>query len=191
MRLNKQAIAYVLLPLWLAAVVFAFWWYKLRLISDLSQYQVDELFSAEHMVLAESDTPSDITIYHFFDKSCPCSKFNTEHVQDVNQKYKDKGVALIVVVPAQQDLMEAKLNFPDAKHIVANDTIQPPASPSLLITSQGKPEYIGPWSPGAICNGAEEDFASQVVDTLLTGSNYGFIRNYAKGCMCPWPKQIS
>lgn len=184
---KSQILAFALVTVWLILVAWAFWWFQLRFYSSMDQYIQDEFFSADSLQLSHKPNSQAITIYHFFDSSCPCTRFNTEHVQEVMQKYRNKSIEFVVVVPNEYALDEAKETFPNASFQVSQARNNPPASPAALIYSKDKAEYIGPWSPGAVCNSASEDYVSSVVNELLLDKTIDQTRYLARGCLCPWP----
>ena len=185
---TSKILAFCLVALWLVLVAWAFWWFQLRFYSSMDQYLKDELFSADSLQLAYQPHGSDITIYHFFDSSCPCSRFNTEHVQEVMLNYEHRAVKFVVVVPHESALTEAKSAFPNADFQVSPARSKPPASPAALIYSKdAQAEYIGPWSPGAVCNSRSDDYVTQVVDELLLNKTINQTQYLARGCLCPWP----
>ncbi|MGB0732355.1 MAG: DUF6436 domain-containing protein [Pontibacterium sp.] len=190
MKRVKHLSALIIFAMWILAVCVAFWWFQVRWISSLDDYTSDAWFDAETLQIpAVTQQIGKITLYHFYDETCPCTKFNTQHVIDVEAKYRSKNVELIVLVPSKEAIEDARETFPNAVDVLTTTSqFAPPASPAVLVTSaEAKPEYIGPWSPGAVCNGKDEDFVSAVVDELILGKKYEFIRNYAQGCLCPWP----
>lgn len=192
MRLKTETITIILVISWLLLMIWCFWWFYLRWQNSMDAFLRDELFSTTALVIKDKNTNVTTTLYHFYDQSCPCTKFNTEHVQNVIDKYDNQGVNFIVVVPNTESLFNAQVVFPRADHVVSRPDFKPPASPSaLIISTNSTAEYIGPWSPTAVCSSHKEDYVSQVLDELLQGNHFNQSHNLARGCLCPWPERIS
>ena len=191
----RQRWALMILALWLAVVLCGFWWFQWRWYFLVDTQTV--WFKGQGWVEA-SQSPDFIAdggngpvVVHFYDPACPCSKFNTEHVLALIEEYQGRGVQFEVRVPSADVQAQARQLF-GVPVAVAADAQRPAASPSALVLNQAQAAgrtvaYVGPYSAGAVCTGAEDDFVGLVLNRLLNQEKLGWESNLAKGCLCPWP----
>jgi hypothetical protein len=102
----------VVVVVWLLSIIWAFWWFQFRWINSLEDFTQDALFSADSFVIPNQPQSGLTRVYHFYDRRCPCSRFNTEHVKKVMALYHTKGIEFSVIVPTQADLTNAAKSFP-------------------------------------------------------------------------------
>ncbi|MBV0934500.1 DUF6436 domain-containing protein [Marinobacterium weihaiense] len=182
----------VLVVAWSLAMACAFWWFQLRWYQPLEHLTGDALFDSSRLQLSRSRPDQPLEIVHFYDGNCPCTRFNTPHVQSLAQQYETHDVQLRVLVPHPRQLDEVRQLFPGAVHEVATAANAPVASPSALVRSQALgTQYHGPWSPGAVCAARSGDYVAQVLDRLLAGKRQDQTFQVARGCLCPWPDSLS
>ncbi|PSL16201.1 hypothetical protein CLV44_102124 [Marinobacterium halophilum] len=185
-------LSLALVIIWMIAMGFAFWWFQLRWYQPLEDLTGDALFDSTRLQASQTRPDAALEIVHFYDGNCPCTRFNTPHVQALSQQYRSDDVRLRVLVPSADQLDKVRQLFPHAEHAVATPQNAPPASPSALVISRELgAQYLGPWSPGAVCNARSGDYVAQVLDQLLTGKRHEQTFQLARGCLCPWPNRLS
>lgn len=188
----KRFLPPLLVVTWALAMGFAFWWFQLRWYQPLEDLTGDALFSAEQLTLSQTTPDTPIEVIHFYDANCPCTRFNTPHVQELITRYQGEGLRFRVLVPESAQLSGARQKFPGIPVSVATQDNQPVASPAALVrTQQLGAQYLGPWSPGAVCSTRSGDYVAQVLDQLLGGEQRNQTFQIARGCLCPWAGQSS
>jgi hypothetical protein len=190
---SKNSLAWLLVATWLLGVVFAFWWFELRWYQQVTFEYHDAVFDSRTMMpdatMGASIKPDAVAkVIHYFDPECPCTRFNTEHVLELMERYQASGVKFEVRVPNTAGLEKALKIFSAPVQIVEY-AAAPVASPAaLVLDSAGLVHYIGPYSPGAVCSTRSGDFVSIVLDDLLEGRPALQDVNLARGCFCSWPE---
>ncbi len=190
--ISKPVLATLLVMIWACAMAAAFWWFQLRWYQPLESLTGDALFNAEQLDISRHEPDTPIEVIHFFDSNCPCTRFNTPHVQDLIEQYQKQSIRFRILVPDASQLTEARQLFPQVRIDVAARQDRPPASPAaLVLSSQHGAEYMGPWSPGAVCNSRSGDYVAQVLDQLVEGKRRNQTFQLSSGCLCPWSNNSS
>jgi hypothetical protein len=161
-----QRLAVLLLILWLALTVAAFWWYQARHIQRFNSFWASfEGTRLEHIAMPASERP---LVVHFVDANCPCSRFARPHIADLETRHRHARFATV-----------------DALAHPAISTASMPATPAVAIWSaSGELAYYGPYSGGQFC-GQGQDFVSTTLAALKEGYNPRWINQEAVGCFCP------
>jgi len=209
---KKNWFVSILVVGWLIATVFAFWWFQFKNIKtfDIDAvanqtvfFESGELGSRlENLIEAETKKGKKsgfISVIHFWNPDCPCSKFNEVHVNKIISDYRDKNVALTVVVSGKNAeqrkehslLAKQVFNLAAVKDIRSDWPMEkgPPSSPAAAIMNkQGKLVYFGPYSLGARCSPDKGGFVEKVLDRLSDDqlSQKKQLNTLAVGCFCPW-----
>lgn len=197
---------------WLVATVFAFWWFQFKNIKAFDKdaisnrtvfFESGELGNRlENLIEKESKTgkqPGSISVIHFWNPDCPCSRFNEVHVKKIISDYADKNVEFSVVVSgktsqqrnAYSELAKQVFNFDAVKAIRSDWPMEqgPPSSPAVAIMNkQGKLVYFGPYSLGARCSPDKGKFVEKALDGLSDEKlpQKKQLNTLAVGCFCPW-----
>jgi len=118
-----------------------------------------------------------ITLIHFRDNNCRCSRINDKHFNRIVETYSPRGINIITI------------NKHDLAH---NSPLQNiPSSPAAaIIDTHGKLAYFGPYSLNALCN-QENGFVETTLNTLLAQQSVSNIHTMGEGCFCPWRLQPS
>lgn len=155
---------------WLAASVFAFWWFEYRYWGAYSEQVV--MFDAEPIEelypILNKEAQNKPLIVHFKDDGCPCDRYRKAHLQ---------RIASDLVGTVQIELAR------DSDMLKGMDI---PASPSVAIwDADGHLAYFGPYSSGMTC-GQGFDFINMVLTKLAQGNNPAWVNSQGFGCFCPW-----
>ncbi len=189
--LNKKFIAWWLVFIWLLMIAFAFWWFELRWYRQVDFQYSDALFDSRTLLNDQSllqGKDHRATVVHYFDPACPCTRFNTAHVQELMATYLPKGVAFVIKVPNEAARQLAHQTFKQVPIDVVAAKNAPVASPAALVLNPlGQPEYVGPYSPGAVCTSKTGDFVGLALDDVIQGKGFKQTINLANGCFCQWP----
>ena len=57
---------------------------------------------------------------HFYNPDCPCSRFNTRHLQSLIGTYRD-SISIVIVVPEKTDVKKAQSEFGNELEILVDD----------------------------------------------------------------------
>lgn len=132
-----------------------------------------------------------LTLLHFYNPDCPCSRFNRDHLEDLMGRYKE-DVQFIVVV---QDEKEA---LPDAfRHAQAvydadgkiADLCGVYSTPQAIVLDQeGKIVYRGNYNRARYCSTRDTWFTEMVIKAKLAGQPIPVLPDLAYqayGCNLP------
>lgn len=170
---HRRSAALVIIAAWALTTVFAFWFYSLRQISTLSDHWVT--FTGMEIKLNQKMPKT--TIIHWVDPECSCTRFSLPHIEKLKQEYSAADHYIYSAADTQQTL-------PD---FVEKLKATPPASPSVMIFSEGgELAYYGPYTSGLVC-GSGKDLLEPIMQQLSRGNNPGWVNQEAVGCFCPWP----
>jgi len=161
---------YVLVALWLICMVAGFsYLVAQRLVTFDPNFTL--LNSPQKHILGQlkqyQSQPIALTIFHFFDDSCHCTKLTAEHRAAIDKVAKQDGFSVVYVD------IEGEEGMSDI-----------PASPAILITdAQSELLYVGPYATGIDCSAN-----NSLIDVVLNNYRQGFsaptIVSDAKGCYC-------
>ncbi|HEX5842253.1 MAG TPA: DUF6436 domain-containing protein [Pseudomonas sp.] len=184
-RTRKTLLTSLLLILWGAALLAAYWWYEARYLRSFNEQTT--LFQGEQLRLPDKLAgPGPIRLVHFWDPACPCNVGNQQHLAELIAHYQPLGVAFYAVQkPASQGQLPATLSGLQALPEVPGSA-QIPASPAVAIwDEQGRLAYFGPYSEGANCT-SSNSFIEPILEALSAGRPVQASNNLARGCFCEW-----
>jgi hypothetical protein len=123
---------------------------------------------------------------HFFNPSCPCSRFNIPQFKSLVKKYGDKVSFAIVVVNKDRTYSEDEIQDRfDLKIPVLSDTsiaisCGVYSTPQAVILDSGhKLYYRGNYNRSRYCTDKSSDFAQIALDSLLNNSSSPFFSELA------------
>jgi len=200
-----------LLAVWAVGVVVAFWHYELRFMRAFAPEVADArgaLFAGadlqarldpqllEALRLPPADAPSGVTVLHFWDPRCPCSRFNELHLNEIHARYGDKGIGWHVLTPPDAPPGAAaerrfRRHFGDYGAVVRFSSAPArlwqavPAVPAALVLGPAGASYLGPYAVGGLCTSANGQFVETALDQLLAGTHEPVFNLLAFGCFCP------
>lgn len=198
--------------IWLLGTAYAFWWFQFKDLRPFSSAATNKniFFDGEkmrgHLNKALSGSQDSgrkddkgSVVVHFWDPTCPCSRFNEQHVKQLMAEYRKRGIRFIVVArtesftdkKALQQKARAVFGEVDvvwSQDLGLNQSI--PSSPAaIILDSQQQLAYFGPYSEGAVCSAGSGRFVERILDNVLIGKNPQYINTLAYGCFCDWQKQ--
>lgn len=209
---KKSWFVAILVFLWLASTIFAFWWFQFRNIQAFDSnavgnqtvfFESGELGERLEKLVGDDYSPgkkATISVVHFWDPDCPCSRFNEVHVKKIISDYAEKNVKFTIVVGGsneaerkqRQILAQNVFNHIAVKEIRSDWPMHkgPPSSPAVgVVNSDGELVYFGPYSLGARCAPDKGQFVEKVLDGLYASkksANKKQLNTLAVGCFCPW-----
>lgn len=181
---RKTLLAYLLAALWIAAMVWAFWWYQARYLRPFDTSPT--LFSGEHLRLpAALAGPGPVRLVHFWDPACPCNVGNQQHLAELTERYAGRVSFHVVQRPGSRGRLPATLAaLRPLSGLAGAEAL--PASPAVAVwDTLGRLAYFGPYSEGAVCTSANS-FVEPVLDALLAGRAVLAPQTLAGGCFCDW-----
>lgn len=176
-------IASTVFLLWVIGIIFAFWWFELRLLSSFvnkhTHFQGDlvpdylSVYDSNDELLAEIDFDR-VVVAHILDPNCPCTRFSEKHVDDLERRFS----STVHFIRWEQ--------LPKALRRQANI----PTSPAVAVWNRnGYLAYFGPYSDGAFC-GQGDDLVTSVLNQLKTSQGFRWVNQDALGCFCDWPYSV-
>jgi hypothetical protein len=189
MTLNtrKTLLAVILLALWGAAMLSAFWWYEARYLRSFSDQTA--LFQGDVLQLpSELAGPGPIRLVHFWDPACPCNVGNQQHLAELIEHYGPRGVSFYAVQKAgSRGQLPVTLSVLQPLPALAGSEMIP-VSPAVAIWDrEGRLAYFGPYSEGATCT-SSNSFIEPILDALADGRPVSASNTLAVGCFCEWAK---
>ncbi|ALP51907.1 hypothetical protein Tel_01455 [Candidatus Tenderia electrophaga] len=194
----KQLWALSLVAGWLVFTAVAFWWFQLKDVRPFAPSSENRavFFRADALLqrlgsLVEDAPTGRITVVHFWDPDCACSRFSDAHVAELIQAYGSRGVAFIVVPRAVAARDEARRRavelFGAPVTVAAMDDLAMPSSPAAaVLDAAGRLVYFGPYSNGAVCGAGGDAFVEKALDKALAGDTAQVLNMAAVGCFCDW-----
>ncbi len=133
---------------------------------------------------------------HFFNPSCPCSRFNISHVKSLFRKYQDRVSFVVVVMNSTANYTEEEIqdkfdfNVPVlfepsvAKACGVYSTPQ-----AAILTAQHKLYYRGNYNKSRYCTNKDSYYAQNALDSLLQNvpsPQFSALATTAYGCTLPF-----
>lgn len=152
------------LIVWLCLMAGLFWLFQFKYTNNWVSFMGSEFQSVELPTKT-----GQVTVVHFVDPDCPCSKYSAPHIQALEQKW--NSVDFKTVTEGGSDEMNRMLEA------------FVPASPAVAMwNSQGELQFFGPYTAGEFC-GEGEDLLSKALGSPGEGQ---WLNQEAVGCFCPW-----
>lgn len=209
---KKNWFVGILVSVWLVSTIFAFWWFQFRNIQafDINAAANQTVFFESGELgtrledLIKQAPPRDnnlkpISLVHFWNPDCPCSRFNEIHVKKIMSDYADKNIQFTIVVSGndneireQRKLLAQKIFTHKAVKDIRSDWPMnkgPASSPAVgVIDSDGELVYFGPYSLGARCAPDQGQFVEKILNRLDREKRLRKkqLNTLAVGCFCPW-----
>lgn len=162
---------------WLAIVSSGFWFFSAKFFIPVSR---PEGSAHPTEVIGKSIAPEGrITVYNFWNPTCPCSRFMEGHVKDVIRKFEAKRVQFVHVVEGSKELPtdvrsrwrtsgEPKIVL-DADGAIARKHGVWAAPAAVVVDTQGKVQFVGSYNITRYCDDEKTAFAEQAIEKLVAG----------------------
>ena len=218
-RTKKPTWLLVLVTVWFASMVYAFWYFLLMDARLFYEKPQDQLVEFEKSALSEQLEQYLLLngylkqkqagvykgfVFHFFNGQCSCEKANRQHVKTLIKKYTKLGY-LFLLVPQKQTqggLTSAELKKPwqsmlakyEHSVVMLNQhdlkALPIPASPSAaVLDEQGQLAYFGPYALGGVCKADENGLIESVLNSMMAGFKPDHKFIGGFGCFCRWQQQ--
>ncbi len=197
----RSAIVLLSTCFFLTLIGFSFWqqdWqYALPTPKPQGLVQVEQGAIVNLSATLANIDSSRPTFLHFFNPSCPCSRFNLNHVRDLVQTYKTQVRFIAVLQGDQPNLTEAfaKLglnmeSIVDSDGAIARATGVYATPQAALINPDGKLYYRGNYNASRYCTLKNSEFARIALESILEGKPPSAIPPKARAAYgCPLHKK--
>ncbi|MBO9698964.1 MAG: hypothetical protein J7604_02080 [Sporocytophaga sp.] len=181
----KKGLILLIIPFCLISVCVLLWneYYRYSLPTSVPDNYKTISIGHRTSLFNEYQKP---ILLHFFNPNCPCSKFNSEYIQSLQRKYKDRITFLAVVEQAYikdyKNTFHFKLIADDGS---IADSLGVYATPQAVILKDGIIIYRGNYNKARFCTDKETYFPEIVLDSLLNNKplpNIPPIASKAYGC---------
>jgi peroxiredoxin len=132
---------------------------------------------------------------HFFNPSCPCSRFNIPHVKSLVKKYGNQMTFAIVVMSkdknysAEEVLDKFGLTIPVLSDATIAQSCGVYSTPqAVIIDTDGKLYYRGNYNKSRYCTDKNSNYAQMAIDSLLRKTSHPVFSELALkayGCQLP------
>ncbi len=175
---RTTGLPWLIFFVWILSVSYASWF----LFHDTYQnffYSSANITKLKSLTQLPIIPPSKkVTLIHFVDDGCACSRFSKLHIKELKEQYKQ--VEHISITP--QDNHSSTLLTNPIDWVIS--------SPSVAVLSEtGKLIYYGPYTDNAIC-GQGEDLLADKLLTLSSEAPPPWLNIFGYGCFCQWPKNL-
>jgi hypothetical protein len=135
---------------------------------------------------------------HFFNPSCPCSRFNIPHFKTLVKKYGDSLSFAIVVLSKEKKYSSGEIQdkFGINVPVYFDETIAKIcgvySTPQAVIIADGKLYYRGNYNKSRYCTDKNSNYAEMAIDSLINKTNHPAFSQYALvsyGCTLPTCKK--
>lgn len=198
---QRKYLAWLLFAIWLLAVLAGFWYFQFGQLTtftadkqqwiDFRQALTVELQSSR---LRPQPAQGAVAVIHFWDDSCPCSRFSNEHLLRVIHKYSSDNKIEFYLKPTASggtNSVTLKKLQHGQKNVHSADTLfngwVPPAIPAVVVLDgRGELAYFGPYSSDAVC-GSQQSFFDSLLEEIIDGKAPQQTILAAYGCFCTTP----
>jgi len=128
---------------------------------------------------------------HFYNPDCPCSRFNTRHLQSLIGTYRD-SISIVVVVPSEEDIEKAQSEFGSALQILVDESQAIAKSCGVYSTPQAvivdnnqNLFYRGNYNRSRYCTARASNFAELSLIALINRRPppaFGLAATQSYGC---------
>lgn len=202
MNEGRVLLASCALSVLFICVVTIFWQQQLRYLAPTPMpegHQEVPLNSLLANKLTGVETKGRMSLLHFFNPDCPCSKFNLQHFESLLSRYEEE-VDFYVVVQTDKKNYEADAGLKELNAVILQDSDGSIADrcgvfstpQAVILDEQGHIIYRGNYNRARYCTSKDSWFAQQVLDARLgraTEPLLGASATIPYGCNLPSDKE--
>ena len=169
-NVTKKSITWFILVSWLFLSGLAMWFifnqpYRHFIETKIPTFKQSKLL----------DGFDGLTVVHFVDKNCPCTRFSNTHIEALEQELTSANHVRIKA---------GEWVNTDLKNSMKDWLI---SSPSVAVFKEsGQLAYYGPYTDALLCNQGN-DLVKQVINSLGKDKDYQWFNVLGYGCFCDWP----
>lgn len=146
--------------------------------------------------LARELRPDVPALLHFFNPACPCSRFNLDHVRELEREFGERIRVVFVVQGADADVVARAL---ESVHAAAPCVLDPGGAiahsfgvystpQAVVLDRAGKLAYRGNYNSSRFCVDPASEFAHLALEDVLAGRpvrTFSALATTAYGCALP------
>ncbi len=174
----RAVLTAALLLVWLAGLMWAFWWYEGRYVRPFERpaffegVRVDPPFPA-----------GQVQVVHVWQSGCPCNAGHERYVAEMTERFAAQGVKFARAGSESSENMDSP--FKELPYWpIPSEWASWPGAPSIAIwDAAGRLAYVGPYSDGMHCN-SQSSFVEPVIRTLLSGRSVNITSQDTVSCLC-------
>ncbi|WOD11637.1 DUF6436 domain-containing protein [Pseudomonas sp. NyZ704] len=174
----KRLVVGALLLIWILGLVWAFWWYEGQY---LKTFERPAYFGAE--AVAPPFEPGQVQVLHVWQAGCPCNGGHQAYVEEMTQRFADKGVQFARSGQSSARSLPGVLKKLPFWPIPKAWTDWPGAPAVAIWDAAGKLAYVGPYSDGTHCS-QDSSFIEPVINALLAGRRVNILNQDTVSCLC-------
>lgn len=187
-NINKNIFGLSLLVLIFSIIIGIFWYkdaqYALPTAkpANFKTVEINTVISVDDKLLSV-EKPS---YFHFFQPSCPCSRFNLKHYESLHRKY-SKDFNFYCVIPPNSDLAWTKdlVEISDIKIIIdhnkrlANKCGVYSTPQAVILKTDASIYYKGNYNKGRYCTVKSSNYAETALMALQQGKSLPKMGHFA------------
>ncbi|MEH6563773.1 MAG: DUF6436 domain-containing protein [Halopseudomonas sp.] len=177
-RWLRRTVTLLLLLVWLAGLVWAYWWFEARYVRS---FERPAFFQG--VPVAPPFAPGHIQVLHVWQAGCPCSAGHEAYVGDMTRRFAAQGVQFARAGQRSAAGLTGELAALPYWPLPASWENWPGAPAIAIWDASGELAYVGPYSDGAHCT-AGSSFVEPVVQALLAGRKVDITRQDSVACLC-------
>lgn len=180
-QLWRALLTATLLLVWVAGLVWAFWWYEGRYVRAFDRPAFFEGVAVEPPFPA-----GQVQVVHVWQPGCPCNAGHERYVAEMTERFTEQGVRFAYAGANSEDIEDSP--FKDLTYWpIPSEWANWPGTPSIAIwDASGQLAYVGPYSDGVHCN-SQSSLVEPVIRTLLSGRSVNITSQDTVSCLCELP----
>lgn len=142
------------------------------------------IFLDDYLIIKSSQP----VLLHFFNPECPCSRFNSKHVNELIKRYESK-INFIIVIPTLASKYLVSNYFADSIQIIIDNDKKLAkqcgvyTTPNaVILTPNNQLWYNGNYNKSRYCTSANSNYAEQALVALFNHQDDYQIPTVAYGC---------
>jgi len=139
----------------------------------------------------EISTEKNLTLLHFYNPDCPCSRFNRDHLEDLISRYQAEVQFIVVVQDEEKALPDAFRHAQpvyDAEGKIADLCGVYSTPQAIILDQEGEIIYRGNYNRARYCSTRDTWFTEMVIKAKLAGQPVPVLSDLAYqayGCNLP------
>lgn len=190
----KHLLGIVILCILGGVTFLIFWQEQARFLAPTQvpeQHQFISVGTQPELGPWEISTEGNLTLLHFYNPDCPCSRFNRDHLEDLISRYKEEVQFIVVVQDEDEELPDAFRHARavyDADGKIADLCGVYSTPQAIVLDQEGKIMYRGNYNRARYCSTRDTWFTEMVIKAKLAGQPVPVLPDLAYqayGCNLP------
>ena len=194
----RKVLVFMFLIFSLSITCWVFWEQELRYSlptkepENFKTVRINSVLEFDSLISRNSASPK---LLHFFNPTCPCSKFNIKHFHDLHSAHKE-DVKFYAVIPQVFGLSDVKEYIPkdvtiilDTGKVIAAECGVFSTPQAALITKLNKLYYRGNYNKSRYCTNPKSNFVQMALDSILINDQktpiFDDLASIPYGCSIP------